>query len=327
MPILFIKQSTITLKSYEEFCKHQNHEEIFKHRKYVFIFPGNETHHGGAHNLYSVKGGAGLAALARVLGHAGWPVLSLPTTTMENWATNRGQQKTVTQALCDLWRAAGAGYTLVLPVRSHQNGDYFHQPLANSQDEPNFWGGVQLAANKPLANYYTEQLNLLTQFLNECEENPSLKVHRLQEIEKQYPHLVQSYWDGQGKHPEDPWFAKPGQHKMADRGSRQANQSPFVKKEEQAQQRLSSQAATAGKSNAWLYLTLGCGVLATASATALITGFLASLAVISIAMSPVALMITAAATLAGSLAGAGFFAYKHYQAQNNVAEASLRFDN
>jgi hypothetical protein len=49
----------------------------------VFVFPGNLSHHEPKHNLYSVKGGSGLAEVAQNLGNEGHAVLSLPITNMK----------------------------------------------------------------------------------------------------------------------------------------------------------------------------------------------------------------------------------------------------
>src|SRR5438105_2543886 len=76
----------------------------------VFIFPGNNTHHTKSTTLYSIKEGGGLAAVAGEIGTAGHPVLSLPTTGMDNFrhANFPHIQTTVEGAMADLYKALGA---------------------------------------------------------------------------------------------------------------------------------------------------------------------------------------------------------------------------
>jgi hypothetical protein len=88
-------------------------EQNLDPKKVVFLFPGNSGHHGGGNNLFSVKGGGGLAVPAMNLGNQGYPVLSLPTTSMENWSTNSKQQQTVAGAIADLYRAVGGRLPLI----------------------------------------------------------------------------------------------------------------------------------------------------------------------------------------------------------------------
>lgn len=150
--------------TYEKLCKDHGFDPI--DRKVVFLFPGNSGHHGKNVTLFSIKSGAGLATAARVIGQSGYPVLSLPTTTMENWESNTSQQATVQKAIEDLYQAFGAGYSFMLPVRKHGNKKYFDHGLgADGLLEPSFWGGVQLADNKPLANHYIKELNIFVAFM------------------------------------------------------------------------------------------------------------------------------------------------------------------
>lgn len=135
-------------------------------RKLVFIFPGNSSHHGANNNLFSIKGGGGLAVPAGQLGQLGYPVLSLPTTSMEHWETDDEQKQIVKNAIADLYRAFGAGYSLLLPIRKHANSTYFDSSLAvEGNVEPSFWGANALRPNKPLAHYYIQELNRLDAFI------------------------------------------------------------------------------------------------------------------------------------------------------------------
>lgn len=163
MTIIYI-QGKVDTTSYEELSRKNGFDPL--DRKVVFLFPGNSGHHGKNVTLFSIKGGAGLATAASNIGKSGYPVLSLPTTTMEDWANSKSQQATVQKAIEDLYQAFGAGYSFMLPVRKHANKKYFDHGLGTDEDlEPSFWGGVQLAANKPLANHYISELNKLAAFM------------------------------------------------------------------------------------------------------------------------------------------------------------------
>jgi hypothetical protein len=177
-------------------------------KKCVFIFPGNDTHHTKSTTLFSVKVGGGLAKIATDIGNADYPTLSLPTTSMEMWESDKTQQVIVQGAIQDLYRAVGAGYHLILPVREHtKESNYFDNPLnsapGETQYEPNFWGGLQPGANKPLANHYIECLNNLQEFINLSEEE------RL-EIIAANPQstFYQAYVQGRQMTAEDSWFQK-----------------------------------------------------------------------------------------------------------------------
>lgn len=150
--------------TYETLCRENAYDPF--DRKVVFLFPGNSGHHGKNVSLFSIKSGAGLATAAHGIGKSGYPVLSLPTTTMENWENNQTQQAIVQKAIEDLYQAFGAGYSFMLPVRKHNNTKYFDHGLGDDELlEPSFWGGVQLASNKPLANHYIRELNKLSAFM------------------------------------------------------------------------------------------------------------------------------------------------------------------
>ncbi len=136
-------------------------------KKVVFLFPGNASHHEEGTTLFSVKSGGGLAHLARTNGQKGYPVLSLPTTTMEEWENNDWQKEIVTGAIADLYRALGAGYYFMLPVRDHASTYYFSEGLKSSagKKEPSFWGGIQRASNIALADHYQNELDYFQEFV------------------------------------------------------------------------------------------------------------------------------------------------------------------
>ncbi len=195
------------LTGYRKFCSDNNTSA----EQSVFLFPGNKSHHGDAHNLYSIKSGAGLASVAGQLGQKELPVLSLPTTQMGDWAFNAGTQKIAEDAIADLCRAVGAGYDLVLPVRPYQkkNNLYFSMLLKKKTIEPNFWGGIQRASNKPLGDYYITHLNLLARFMKykDTKKNGAF----LEKMEKEHPYLVAAYKNGKDMKADDPWLKTPAQ--------------------------------------------------------------------------------------------------------------------
>lgn len=199
MTIMFLS-GRVTTSSYEKMCSDNNQDPA--NRKCIFIFPGNGSHHTQRHTLFSVKSGSGLAAASAAIGNAGYPTLSLPTTGMENWASNSQQQGTVHGALQDLYKAVGAGYHLILPVREHADTEYFDQGLfPNGVREPNFWGGAQKEPNKPLANYYTQQLDDLYRFLALSVESRDEKA----QADPEHP-FYQAYLQGQRMGADDPWL-------------------------------------------------------------------------------------------------------------------------
>ncbi len=114
MRMLYV-EGPINVNSFEQRCRQNGLEP----NKVVFLFPGNDGHHGPQTTLFSIKSGGGLASLAGANGQKGYPVLSLPTTSMEQWANNMRQQGIVRGAIEDLYRALGAGYNFMLPIREH----------------------------------------------------------------------------------------------------------------------------------------------------------------------------------------------------------------
>lgn len=187
---LLIKTGPIDLQAY--ISLYHEHTISPESKKIIFIFPGNSSHHGPNINLFSIKHGGGLAYVAKTLGNAGYPCLSLPTTNMENWANDEKIKQLVATALGDLYAAARQGYSFVLPARPFQNV-FFSDPLdltllqaidPNLKEnlEPSFWGQNNIRVNKPLADYYTQEINRFISFLSlkeeqrqQQEDNPFLK--------------------------------------------------------------------------------------------------------------------------------------------------------
>ena len=119
------------MRDFERLCS----EHALDPKQVVFLFPGNISHHQTGTNLFSIKTGGGLANLAREIGQKGYPVLSLPTTTMENWDKDAAQQRVVQKAITDLYRARGAGYHFMLPVRDHKQQLPVNHTQHNRSDE------------------------------------------------------------------------------------------------------------------------------------------------------------------------------------------------
>lgn len=200
MPFMYI-QGRVDVRTYKELC--QNNGFDAEEKKCVFIFPGNSSHHALGSTLFSVKAGGGLAAASAAIGTAGYPTLSLPTTSMEQWSANSRQQQIVHGALVDLYKALGAGYQLILPVREHEDTRYFDYSLDSAEFplEPSFWGGIQAAANKPLANHYIKELNALSLFMSLSSEERDKQRQTAQTNP-----LYQAYAQGQTMVIDDPWL-------------------------------------------------------------------------------------------------------------------------
>lgn len=161
MAFIFAQGLIKTVNDYERICNSNK----LSPKKVVFIFPGNNTHHTPKVNLFTVKSGGGLATVALFIGKVGYPTLSLPTTTMENWKNDAQQQATVEKAISDIYNAIGLGYHIMLPVRKHKKTNYFDEGLEIDNNlEPSFWGGHLPAANPELAAHYLCQLNKLIAF-------------------------------------------------------------------------------------------------------------------------------------------------------------------
>lgn len=304
--------------SFQQFCERQKIDP----QKAVYIFPGNNGHHGKNHNLYSYKNGAGLAVLAGQLTAKGRPVLSLPTTGMESWSENEDIKRTVSGAIADLWRAYGAGYDLVLPVREHGNQNYFSKALDKTSLEPNFWGGIQKSPNKPLADHYIAHLNLLAQFSaieNEEEKNQFLKA-----LAKNHPALHAAFLEGQKMLPEDPWLRQsekktsaikkpiPAKQDIKAPLKQETKTSPELEQHTVRISEISLEPASkkSDAPRASTVLMIGSGLLAAGGAVGLLLGSLAMAGVISLFFPPLVFLIAGGAAAAAGLAGFGIFAVK-----------------
>lgn len=177
---LLMMRGTVDKASFEACCKEPYGVAP---SKVVFIFPGNQGHHTPAHSLFSVKSGNGLAQAAGELAEAGYATLSLPTANMDNWNKDETLTAIVHNAIADLYKAAGADFSLMLPIRSHKAGHYFESVLSFApEDEPSFWGEEIKTANPALAKYYLEELEALNKFLksseDEKEQSPFYPAYR-----------------------------------------------------------------------------------------------------------------------------------------------------
>lgn len=192
----------INLQCFEQAARANNLEP----NKVIFLFPGNFSHHGPSNNLFSIKSGGGLGVPAGVIGGRDYPVLSLPTTSMEGWSTDQKQKKIVETAIADLYRAAGAGYSFMLPIRNHCNQRYFDDGLSYSGGavEPSFWGQNAMTPNKPLANHYTKALNDFHDFIVLPDQEKLEKARsELSNV------LYKAYLTGLSMPPDDPWLVLP----------------------------------------------------------------------------------------------------------------------
>lgn len=199
MALIYLSNGRINHTVFERVCDGHAAQEPPQDRPtpkgaqgYVFLFPGNSSHHGKGTRLFSRKTGGGLATVAAELGSYHYATLSLPTTTMEKWTAENqtsSEARVVAGAIADVYRAVGAGFNLVLPVRGHVDDTYFsdrvlsndpfnttwelrhvgevdiaHETQKELQQEPSFWGGIQAVANKELADHYAENLDKLHAF-------------------------------------------------------------------------------------------------------------------------------------------------------------------
>ena len=151
----------------DAFLKHCKDSFNLQPKHTVFIFPSNAKHHGKDTTLVSVKKGSGLAEVAQKLGESGYPTLGLPTKGMSKWPGDKTQCEIVDSALYNLFRAVGAGYNVVLPVRERKEGkDAFEHDLAACKGyELSFWGGVVKPDNPKLAAHYDGMVSILDTFM------------------------------------------------------------------------------------------------------------------------------------------------------------------
>lgn len=165
-----INNQRINQSDYTAFVEKIKKETTAPFKGLIFIFPSDALrHHHGMATLFSRKSDTGLLQLAGELSALGYPTLSLPTQNMIN-KTKEKQFQMAQQALCALWYAAGAGYDFLLPVRAHRNQTFFTQAfqptIGDPCIEPSFWGDTETVPNKPLADYYVEELSRLARFLD-----------------------------------------------------------------------------------------------------------------------------------------------------------------
>jgi hypothetical protein len=162
--------------------------ELKPNQKVVYLFPGNPSQHTPTTTLFSTKTGGGLAQVAHDLGKEDYPTLSLPTAHFDN---KSHQDRLVKQAMCDVYQALGAGFSLVLPVRNHEpqkihkldgsieDVSFFKNALkACPTQEPCFWGGFA-QMNPPLAEQYSEFLDQVATFIDALNENEETALEDL----------------------------------------------------------------------------------------------------------------------------------------------------
>lgn len=106
------------------------------------------------------------------------PVLALPTKRMERWdaAVNNQEKQMVDQAIATIFRAAGAGYTIAVPIRYHDqvtskinHFEYLYTDSSLIPIEYNLWDADDL--HQPLIAYYCQQLNKLSSLLVTIEKD------------------------------------------------------------------------------------------------------------------------------------------------------------
>lgn len=223
---------TVNLSTFRTFCQNKN---ITDPQKAVFLFPGNNTHHGAGTSLYSVKGGGNLAGIAETLGNTGIPTLSLPTVGVPQVPIDGAIPPLASGAVADLWKAVGFGLHIVLPVREKRGGtrtatpdagriytanDFFpanshFTHLRNNADntlyEPSLWGinGINPEPNPGLAKYYFDELNKLKVFMALAEAQKQTELTRMQTSNNPSDvALYTAYMAGvAAKTQPDPWFA------------------------------------------------------------------------------------------------------------------------
>lgn len=209
MPIFVTKRGTIAgVAGFNEICRENNIAD--PHRNAVFIFPSNHSHHTPGYSLYSRKPGDGLAEVAGQLGSQNPPIptLGLPTTGIPLVNSDNDIPAIPRQAVADLWKAVGFGLNFVLPVREHANNTYFSHALENTRDEPGFFGGIELTANRVLGDYYVTQLQLLRRFMA-CRDEAEKQRFLNDPVNRIPDQIKAAYREGvaaQSQNPRPAWF-------------------------------------------------------------------------------------------------------------------------
>ncbi len=197
---------SLSLEKMDDLCSEQGLDPS----KAIFLFPGNNTHHDPATTLFSIKDGSGLARLATKIGKNGGAALSMPTTNVWfglplqlDWPGNAKTATMVQAAIADLYRALGAGYFFILPVRPHQDQTFFSHGLAitNEKQEPSFWGGAQRTPNKALADHYIEALDNFQEFAALPWAERQKRAHN-----NAFDHNYAAYLQGARMDHNDPWL-------------------------------------------------------------------------------------------------------------------------
>ena len=154
--------------------------------EHVFIFSGTLEDSGKGQALCTKKGGGGgLGSVASAL--AGHPVLSLPIKTSD------GRRITMTlgypeAAIRDIWKAIGAGLTIVLPVRLYNSKqqNLFPEPLIDNTEEkyePSLWNDTA-DCDPAVAKYYLQSLKQVHDYLS---TEPFLSPEaRIEKIPKEF---------------------------------------------------------------------------------------------------------------------------------------------
>lgn len=175
----------------------------------VFVFPSNTDHHnkdgspiGG---LHGIKRGGGLARVAQDWGVDGNPTLGLPTSGMKIVGSAQDVGEIAHGAVKELYKALGAGFHLMFPVRNHSpHKGYFGGELDGAKGkEPSFWGGIDTTPNKGLSAFYLEELNKLDKFAKLLEvinsksfTSKEKQLHQLETFKVENPILWRAYQAG-----------------------------------------------------------------------------------------------------------------------------------
>lgn len=131
----------------------------------LLIYPSNVTEHTDSLTLYKEKKSSGRVNLAgkHFTKTVKAATLGLP---IHGIATGEIPQ-VAREAVLDLWRAAGFGIHLVLPVRRQTDTKYFPEHLLyrGLEYQPEFWVPSLDEANPVLAQYYLNNIKLLKAYL------------------------------------------------------------------------------------------------------------------------------------------------------------------